>query len=173
MRTWKDVATLVKTKNLKGRFVARAAAGLPFLLEEGMRVAFVPPATDVPREGRVTLVRESGDDAFEVAFDTIADESSACALVGCHCLVRIADLGDVPLQVNAASWTDWRVETVRGEGVGEVVDLVENPGQALLEVARADGLKPVYIPLVDAFIVDVDEGERLIVVDLPDGLLDL
>ena len=40
MRAWADVAVLAKTKNLKGRFVVRAAAGLPFLLEEGDEVAF-------------------------------------------------------------------------------------------------------------------------------------
>ena len=172
MRTWKDVATLVKTRNLNGRFAVRCAAGLPFLLEEGMGVAFVPPQLDAPREARITLIREIADDSFEVEFDAVSDEETARALVGCHCLVRIADLGELPLETEAAFWDGWHVQTVAGEVVGDIVDLVENPGQALLEVARPQG-KTAYIPLVDAFITDVDDEACTITVDLPEGLLDL
>ena len=172
MRTWKDVATLVKTRNLNGRFAVRSAAGLPFLLEEGMSVAFVPPQLDVPREARVTLVREVGEESYEVEFDAVSDEETARALMGCHCLVRVSDLGDLPLETEAAFWDGWQVVTAEGEPVGQVTDLVENPGQALLEVERPQA-NPAYIPVVEAFIANVDDEARIITVTLPEGLLDL
>ena len=173
MRTWKDVATLVKTKNLNGRFVACSAASLPFLLEVGLDVAFVPPQNDLPRNGKVDFVREASDGSYEVGFDTVRDESSARALVGSHCLMRRADIDEALLEESCASWEGWLVTDVQGASIGEVVDMRDAPGQSLLEVDRGGGLPLSYIPVVDEFIVEVDEDMRRIVVDLPEGLLTL
>ena len=87
MRTWADVAVLAKTKNLKGRLVARAAAGLPFLLEAGDEVAFVPPRLDVPRRAVVSLVKLVDERSAEVEFEGV-DGDDAAELAGCHCLIR-------------------------------------------------------------------------------------
>ena len=173
MRTWKDVATLVKTKNLNGRFVARTAADLPLLLEEGMEVALVPPQTDLPRSGVVDYVCELADGSFEIGFDSVKDETSAHGLVGSHCLVRRSCIQDQLDAEVSASWSGWRVVDVSGHAVGEVVEIIDNPGQSLLVVNRGAELPEAFIPLVDAFIVSVDENEREIVVDVPDGLLTL
>ena len=173
MRAWKDVATLVKTKNLKGRFVVRPAANLPFLLEEGMRVAFVPPQTDVPREAVVDFVAEQGDGAFEVGFDAIGDKVCASKLVGCHCLVKRSELAWDELEGAPETWAGWVVVDEGGLLVGEVNEFVDKPGQALLSVERADGNGEVYLPVADELILSVDAGERRIVMEIPVGLLDL
>ena len=73
MRTWVDVAILAKSRNLDGRFVARAAAGLPFLLEEGDTVSLVPPKLDVPRTVTVSHVVLLDDDRAEITFDEVDD----------------------------------------------------------------------------------------------------
>ena len=63
--------------------------------------------------------------------------------------------------------------------IGSVVRIEENPAHPLLVVARSDSSSgedvssEALIPLVDAFIVDIDEQKRTISVSLPDGLLDL
>ena len=71
-----------------------------------------------------------------------------------------------------ATWVGWKVIEADGGLVGEVASLIENPGQALLEVNR-ENANTAYIPVVDEFICDVDVENREIVVDLPAGLLDL
>ena len=173
MRTWKDVATLVKTKNLNGRFVARMAADLPLLLEEGMEVALVPPQTDLPRNGVVDYVNELSDGTLELGLSTVKDEACAHGLVGSHCLVRLAAIQDKLDTYALETWEGWRVVDAQGAVLGEVADVIDNPGQSLLVVNRGDDLPEAFIPLVDAFIVNVDEDAREIVVDLPDGLLTL
>ena len=55
MGAWVRVAEFTKAKHLKGGLVARSVAGLPFLLEEGLFCAFVPPVIDVPRQGTVLI----------------------------------------------------------------------------------------------------------------------
>lgn len=142
------------------------------MLEEGDIVALVPPQTDLPRRVTVNFTRELGSDSYEVGFDEITDEAAAHGLAGCHCLIRRSDIDDALYAEEPAMWTGWCVVEGGGEPIGEVSAVVENPGQALLEVARPDA-KPAYIPLVDDFIVNVDVDARTIIVDLPSGLLDL
>ena len=64
------------------------------------------------------------------------------------------------------------MEDVRAGYVGEVASLDERATQPLLCVRRPDG-RETLVPLVDAFIEDVDEDARLIRLACPDGLLDL
>lgn len=187
MRTWADVAVLAKTRSLQGGFVAQSAASLPFLLSEGQEVAFVPPVLDAPRRAHVTSAVPLDDHSFAVTFDVVEDIDVAEVLVGCHCLVRRAELPAGALDVRPDAWEGWHVFDASAGFVGEVLGMMELPGQTLLEVAP--GAEPaaaeesgaasetsertILIPLVDEFIVSVDEDECRIDVDVPSGLLEL
>ena len=173
MRAWTDVAVLARTKNLQGGFVAQSAAGLPFLLSEGLEAAFVPPVLDAPRRAQVTAVAPVDDRTAIVTFDAVEGIDMAEALVGCHCLVRRAALPEGALEAHAGAWDGWEVHDARTGLVGTVAGIQELPGQDLLEVVPAAGGRTVLVPLVDAFVSGIDEDARRIDVDLPDGLLDL
>ena len=173
MRAWANVAELSKTKTLTGGLVARCAPGLPFLLEEGMEVAFVPPQHDAPRRARVRSVQDVGKGAFLVEFEGVDSIDAAELLVGCSCLVRRDALPQSALAAEGDGLVGFEVHDARAGLVGAIESVVENPGQFLLSVARADGGAPVLVPLVDAFLVEIDEDARRIDVDLPDGLLEL
>lgn len=172
MRTWKDVATLAKTRGLDGRFVAQPAADLPFVLEEGLQVAFVPPQTDLPRSGMVIYARPLDNGLCEVGFDSVADDASAHGLVGSHCLVRLEDLDEDMLYYEPQTWESWQVVEPDGTIVGTVVDLEENPAHPLLVVERPNGSQ-AYLPVVDEFLELVNPEAREIVMNLPAGILDL
>ena len=157
MRAWTDVAVLARTKNLQGGFVAQSAAGLPFLLSEGLEAAFVPPVLDAPRRAQVTAVAPVDDRTAIVTFDAVEG----------------ADLPEGALEAHAGAWDGWEVHDARTGLVGTVAGIQELPGQDLLEVVPAAGGRTVLVPLVDAFVSGIDEDARRIDVDLPDGLLDL
>ena len=150
----------------------RATAGLPFLLEEGDEVAFVPPQTDMPRRAAVVSVRMLDEDSAEVEFDGVGG-GEASGLVGCHCLIRRDELDESLFVEEPVFWDGW---TVIDEACGElgcVSDIIDNPAQTLLEVARADGEGAVLIPVVEEIVHEVDAEARTIHVAIPDGLLDL
>ena len=171
MRTWVDVAILAKSRNLDGRFVARAAAGLPFLLEEGDTVSLVPPKLDVPRTVTVSHVVLLDDDRAEITFDEVDDVGVASELVGMHCLIKRDLIDTESFEEAPALWEGWPiVDALLGE-IGTLVGVVENTAQTLLEVDR-NGSR-VLIPLVDEIVTNIDvDGER-IHVNLPIGLLEL
>ena len=171
MSNWANVAELIKVKNLEGGLVVRARAGLPFLLEEGMEVTFVPPVLRMPRSSVVRKVVEQGDGRFVVYFRDVPSIDEAEKLQGHFCLMSKDDL---PEGWDEDEWpiAGFSVELLSGEHVGQVSEVIENPAHPLLSVVR-EGSGDVLIPLVEEFIVEVDaEGSR-IVMDLPQGLLDL
>jgi 16S rRNA processing protein RimM len=53
--------------------------------------------------------------------------------------------------------------------VGIIEEVIENPGQVLLSVAK-DG-KDVMIPFVEEFVVSVNKRKKELVLSLPEGLL--
>lgn len=171
MRTWIDVAVLAKSKNVDGRFVAIAATGLPFLLEEGDQVALVPPKLDVPRNVTVESVKELSDDSAEIRFEEVDDADIAGEMVGMHCLIR-RDLVDEETYESApALWQGWPVIDEDKGLIGVLSGVVKNPAQDLLEVER--GESTVLVPLVDEIVKEIDVESGEIFVELPEGLLEL
>ena len=171
MRTWADVAVLAKSRNLDGRFVARAAAGLPFLLEEGDVVALVPPKLDLPRSATIRHVTLLSDDTAEIQFEEVGDAGTAYEMVGMHCLIK-RDLIDIDELLHApALWEGWPIIDDSLGQIGVLETIVENPGQTLLEVRGPD--KSFLIPYVDEIVHTVDFENQSIFVALPKGLLEL
>lgn len=56
--------------------------------------------------------------------------------------------------------------------LGEVIDVIDNEYQDILKVLATDG-REVMIPAVEPIVLEIDEEERVIRVDLPEGLLEL
>lgn len=174
MREWIDIAELAHTKNLNGGLVARSAAGLPLLLSEGMELALVPPVLDAPRRVTVESLRFRDDFEAVVFFEQVKDAEVAEALVGCHCLARRdeLDLDSFEDESEYLTWEGWRVFDRTQGFVGEVDCIEDRPLQPLMVVSR-EGKPDALIPLVEEFIVEIDEEEQCILMDLAPGLLDL
>lgn len=64
-----------------------------------------------------------------------------------------------------------RVETTRGEAIGDVTAVEGDMGSSRLVLRTAGG--EVLIPLAQAICVNIDTAARRIVIDPPDGLLDV
>ena len=175
MDPWVEVAYLAKARKSNGSFVVKATAGLPFLLECGMHIDFVPPQTDMPRSGTVVEVKGLDARSAEVRFDTVTEASQVHELVGSHCLVDKSQLDSDVLETESGFWLGWKVIDEQFGVLGNVEDIVDNPGQSLLAVRResTEGEGELLIPVVDEFIRDVDPTAAAIHVRVPAGLLEL
>ncbi len=194
MGHWIDCAVLAHPKGLEGGLVCRAAAGLPFLLREGMACALVPPQLDAPR---FVTVRSAGEPSRSgealVRFAEVGDVALAERVAGCHCLVRADDLdaealGGLVAAEGLGCGGDAVVDAEAGP-IGVVEAIEEGPAQRRLVVGRPAGAPvgvprggeqgegpegaPVLVPLVDELVLAVDDAARTVAVALPAGLLDL
>ena len=55
--------------------------------------------------------------------------------------------------------------------IGKIIDVVENKNQDLFEVVYNE--KRILIPLIDEFVVNIDNENKKIIMNLPEGLTDL
>ena len=174
MRPHLDIATLLRTKGLNGGLVAKPATGLSFLLSEGLELALVPPVLDAPRKVTVASMARLGNDEALINFEEVEDITTASLLVGCHCLARRCDL-DLQNPQSGQDCDEWVGLTVYDETadriVGTVSAIEHRPLQWLAVIDNGEG-REILVPIVEEFILEVDEEGRL-VVTLPPGLTDL
>lgn len=109
---------------------------------------------------------------FLVRFAGAVDRNDAESFRGRYLLRPIEDVA--PLAEGEVFYHDLlglEVETVDGVEVGRVREVYEMQPADLLEVVGPRG--KVFIPFLGHIVVDVRVDERRLVIDPPDGLLDL
>lgn len=109
---------------------------------------------------------------FLVCFEGVEDRNAAELLAGRYLLRPMEEME--PLAEDELFYHQllgMRVVTVEGEDVGEVVEVFELEPTQLLEV-RGEA-RTRYIPFAAAVVAEVDVDGRRIVLDPPEGLLEL
>jgi 16S rRNA processing protein RimM len=129
--------------------------------------------TGVPRALTIRSTRVH-QGTWLLGFDEVSDRTDAESLRGTRLVVDAADL--TPSNDDDGWYEDelrgLAVHTSDGARIGEVTRLEMGPAQDLLVVALDAG-GDAYLPFVEAIVPEVDvEGGR-VVVDPPEGLLEL
>jgi 16S rRNA processing protein RimM len=109
-----------------------------------------------------------------VRFEEIADRTAAQEIGGTWLLVDSAALEalDDPDEFRDADLVGLSVRTVDGTAVGTVADVLHH-GQDVLAVDPAAGADQILIPFVKAIVPEVDLAAGFLVIDPPEGLLNL
>jgi len=163
------VARVVRTRGLNGEVVAEILTDFPERFE----------LLDV-----VTAVQESGERLdlkiekfwFQngrviLKFDGLDTIESGETLRNVEICVPESEA----VELEEGEYFDWelagcKVETINGEVIGEVRELMRTGGTELLVVAGET--KEYLIPFANAICVEVDIENKLIRVDPPEGLLE-
>ena len=170
------IARAVRTRGLKGELVADLLTDFPGRFAHLVQLVAVSP-------GGERSVVGLEDHWFQKArvilklrgYDTI---EAATLLIGYQFAVPEADR----VQLAEDEYYDWelqgcRVETAAGERVGKVKGVLRTGGVNLLVVEddseNENKKQPSLIPMVKSILVAVDKDQKLVVIDPPDGLLEL
>lgn len=165
------VARAVKTRGLRGELVAELLTDFP------ERFAGLENLIAVAPDGqRLSLALEehwfqSGRIVLKFAgYDSIEE---AAALVGYEFAVPETER----VELAADEFYDWelagcRVETVEGERLGVVREVMRTGGVELLMVENETAQREYLIPLAETICVEIDTEQKLIRVDPPEGLLE-
>lgn len=129
-----------------------------------------PEDTALPR--RVLAVR-TGKDGVLVRLEGVDSRDGAEALRGLQVEIARDALPETEEgEFYLVDLIGYAVETVAGRAVGELTGALESGGPRLLDIASADGRR-VLVPAVPPIVVSVEHERRVIVIDPPEGLLDL
>jgi 16S rRNA processing protein RimM len=131
--------------------------------------------TDPSERGPLTVTRlhwHSG--RLLLSFDGVSDREGAEAL---RETMLVVDSDDLPPLADPDEYYDHqlvglRAELPDGTELGTVEDVLHSPADDLLAVRRTDG-EELLVPFVSVMVPTVDVPGGRVVVDPPDGLLDL
>jgi 16S rRNA processing protein RimM len=164
------IARAVKTHGLKGEVVAEMLTDFPERFEDLDEVVLVSPGGEQKtgsledfwfQKNRVVL-KVGGYNDVEAARD----------LIGYEFAVPESDR----VQLDEDEFYDWELEgctvKVGNESIGQVRSVMKTGGAEILVVTDESG-KEKLVPLASDIVVKIDTGAKTIVVDPPEGLLDL
>ena len=163
------IAKLIKSRGLRGELVANVLTDFPERFEELETViALLPNGTRRElqiekfwfQKGRIIL-KFAGFDSIETAENLRGAE--------------ICVPEDEAIELEEDEFFDWQleeceVETIEGEKIGRVKELLRTGGTEILVVQGAE--KEYLIPFAETICVEVDIENKLIKVDAPEGLLE-
>lgn len=163
------IAKLVKSRGLRGELVANVLTDFPERFDELKTViALLPNGTR--RELKIERFWfQKGRIVFKFAgFDSI---EIAETLRGAEICVPESEA----IELDEDEFFDWElenceVETIEGEKIGRVKELMRTGGTEILVVEGAE--KEYLIPFAETICILVDVENKLIKVDAPEGLLE-
>jgi 16S rRNA processing protein RimM len=163
------IARIAKPRALRGELVADVLTDFPERFDGLETVIAVLPAGE-----RLDLKIEDSwfqKDRIVLKFEGYDSVESADTLRNAE--ICVAESEAVELEDN--EFFDWelidcRVETVNGEKIGKVREVMRTGGTEVLIVANEE--KEFLIPFAETICVEVDVERKFIVIDPPEGLLD-
>ena len=164
------IARAVRPRGLKGEVVAELLTDFPERFEEVEELVLVSP------HGERTTKRLEDfwfqNDRVVLKLAGYDDVETAKQLVGFEFAVPESERVQLPDD----HYYDWELEgctvKVGSESIGQVSSVLKTGGAEILVVKDQNGTERL-IPLADSIVVEVDAARKTIVVDPPEGLLDL
>jgi len=165
------VARVVKVRGLRGEVAADLLTDFPERFEGVKELIAI-----TPDESRRSLAIEEHwfhGNRIILKFPGYDSIDAAKELVGYNLAVPASERVELPEN----QFYEWelagcRVETVEGNAIGEVRDVMRTGGVEILVVANESG-GDFLIPMANEICVEIDVGKKLIRVDPPEGLLEL
>lgn len=112
------------------------------------------------------------NDFLRVRFEDVNNEEEADALLGNHIFLPLKSLPK--LTGNKFYFHEvigFEIEDKRLGIVGEIQSINDSSAQPLFEVLN-DGVE-ILIPMIDHFLVKIDRENKKVIMDLPEGLIEM
>ena len=166
------VARVAKARGVKGEVACHLLTDFPERFEGLEELIAVFPG------GRRERLKLEGHwlhgDRVVLKLEGFDSPEAASALAGCELAVPESEA----VELEEGEYYDWqlqgcRVETVEGEEVGTVREVLHTGGEAPVLVVRDETERENLVPLAESICVGIDVDAKLIRVDAPEGLLEI
>jgi 16S rRNA processing protein RimM len=112
----------------------------------------------------------SGADILKLTFEGYNTIEKISEFVGC----RVFLTAGIPENKNeeVPGLNGYEVFVQDGKLLGTIQEIIDNPGQSLLSITSLKN-KEILIPLHEHFIVSIDKKNRILLLNIPEGLADI
>jgi len=165
------VAHIVKVRGLRGEVVADLLTDFPDRFEN-LKTLVGISSGGVKRSLQIEEQWFHGN-RLVLKFADFNSIDEAKELVDYDLGVAAQDRVELPQD----SFYEWeligsRVETIGGESIGVVIEIMRTGGVEILKVVDESG-RDRLIPMASDIVVEIERDEKLIRIDPPEGLLEL
>lgn len=133
-------------------------SGVVFLVEAGQYLPYF-------------ISEVKGEQGEIIKFEDIDTREAAESLQGAPIYLK-EELAGQAKPLGFEAWAGFEIFDSEGVKTGTITEVREYPQQWMAFVQTPSG-KEVLIPLIDPFILEEKKDSRMIVMELPEGLLDL
>jgi 16S rRNA processing protein RimM len=113
----------------------------------------------------------SGADILKISFEGYDSIEKINEFTGCRVFLT-SGMPVGPQTDEFQSLTGYTVLIKDDKLLGSITEVISNPGQMLLNIVSPEN-KIILIPLHEDFIVSIDNIKKIIVMDIPEGLIDI
>jgi len=131
-----------------------------FLEIEGKPVPFFIDWSDYP-----------GGDILRLKFIGYDSPEKVTEFTGCPVFLTSSE-NTPSINSGLDQLSGYKIHIADGTFLGTVKDIIDNPGQSLIIIDSSEG-KNILIPLHEDFIIEVDNENKIITMDLPEGLTEI
>ena len=168
------VGEIVRTHGNKGGVIANVETDFPEERFKCGQVLYLKVDSEKPRPLLIESCRFFNGRPI-LSFETISSIDDAELIVNSQLCIPKSELFDLPPNVHYHyELIGCSVETINGDRLGIVSEIQGVEGaQRLLVRSKDELVKEIDVPLVETICVRIDTKEQIIVIDPPQGLLDL
>jgi 16S rRNA processing protein RimM len=131
-----------------------------FLEIEGNPVPFIISETDYP-----------GAEILRLKFEGYGSIGKVNGFIGCKVFLTSGSIGK-SLENAPSKLHGFKILLADNSLIGSVKNIIENPGQWLLNIETETG-REILIPFHEHFIIRIDKKKKIIKMDLPEGLTEI
>jgi 16S rRNA processing protein RimM len=164
-----EIGAIQRTHGVSGEF--QVVWNDDFYLEEQNLESVFIEFDGIPVPFFIVSIRSKGDDKALVKLDDVEDVNVANELVGLKLLLPV----DLVVQNDDLLLSDligYTLISNHNQLVGKIIDYQEYQSNSVFTIIHQSGAE-VMIPATDELIVEVDTEKKTIIMEIPDGLIDL
>lgn len=137
----------------------------------------VPESVFLEIEGRpvpffVSDMEYSGAGLLKLWFRDYTSAENIKEFIGCRIFLTEGMADPISRKQDNQILIGYQVYAREGYLVGIISDVISNGGQWLLEV-RSDSRKSILIPFHEDLVSGIDEKKKIVIMGIPDGLLEI
>jgi 16S rRNA processing protein RimM len=164
-----EIGTIQRTHGVSGEF--QVAWNNDFYLDEHNLESVFLEIEGIPIPFFISSIRSKGEDKALIKLDDIEDVNVANEFVGMKLLLpsEQVETDDELLMSDLVGYT---LISNHNQMIGKIIDYQEFQSNSVFTVIHQSGGE-IMIPAVDDLIVEIDSENKSIVMEIPDGLIDL
>ncbi|HEY4936301.1 MAG TPA: ribosome maturation factor RimM [Puia sp.] len=167
--SYRNIGKIVSVFGLKGEMIVQHHLGNKIAVTK-IKVIFLEQKKDELLPYFVEYIRKKGDDELYLKLEGIDSKEAASKYIRREVWMKEEEVQAHTRKNNPIGWVGYRIMD-QGKDLGPILEIIEQPHQVLcrLEIDT----KEVLIPINEQTLKKIDHKNRVLLLSLPDGLLEV